>query len=69
MGIEIFDPTRCEGTMVSGWIHELEASDSRNHKEKVIEKALMAARLGSIRPGQNASGRYRDIQALCSRGL
>jgi DNA ligase-1 len=31
----------------SGWIRDLESSDSRIHKEKVIEKALMAARLGS----------------------
>jgi len=31
----------------SGWIRDLESSDSRLHKEKVIEKALMAAKLGS----------------------
>ena len=29
------------------WIKDLESSDSRLHKEKVIEKALMAAKLGS----------------------
>lgn len=29
------------------WIQDLEASDSRLHKEAVIEKALVAARLGS----------------------
>ncbi len=33
--------------MSSGWIRDLESSDSRLHKEKVIEKALMAAKLGS----------------------
>jgi len=31
----------------SGWIRDLESSDSRIHKEKTIEKALMASRLGS----------------------
>ena len=35
------------GVMSAGWIRELEESDSRIHKEKVIEKALMAAKLGS----------------------
>ena len=29
------------------WIRDLESSDSRIHKERVIEKALMAAKLGS----------------------
>ena len=29
------------------WIQDLESSDSRIHKERVIEKALMAAQLGS----------------------
>ena len=38
---------RFTGTVSAGWIRELESSDSRIHKEKVIEKALMAARLGS----------------------
>ena len=42
----INDP-RYEGTMSSGWIKELAESDSRIHKEKVIEKALMASKLGS----------------------
>jgi len=35
------------GTMAADWIRDLESSDSRLHKEAVIEKALMAARLGS----------------------
>ena len=35
------------GVMSAGWIRDLESSDSRIHKEKVIEKALMAAKLGS----------------------
>ena len=38
---------RFEGVVSSGWIRDLESSDSRIHKEKVIEKALMAAKLGS----------------------
>lgn len=33
--------------MTAGWIRDLEGSDSRLHKEKTIEKALMAASLGS----------------------
>ena len=33
--------------VAADWIRDLEASDSRIHKEKVIEKALMAAKLGS----------------------
>ena len=33
--------------LAADWIRDLESSDSRLHKEKVIEKALMAARLGS----------------------
>lgn len=33
--------------MAAGWIYELEESDSRLHKERVIEKALMASQLGS----------------------
>ena len=37
-----------EGLKLSAdWIRDLESSDSRLHKEKVIEKALMAAKLGS----------------------
>jgi DNA ligase-1 len=38
---------RFNGVMSSSWIRDLESSDSRIHKEKVIEKALMAAKLGS----------------------
>jgi DNA ligase-1 len=38
---------RFEGVVAAGWIRDLESSDSRIHKEKVIEKALMAAKLGS----------------------
>ena len=41
------DDVRFTGTMSSGWITDLNSSDSRIHKEKVIEKALMAAKLGS----------------------
>lgn len=33
--------------MANGWIKDLESSDSRLHKESVIEKALMSAKLGS----------------------
>jgi DNA ligase-1 len=33
--------------VAADWIYDLESSDSRNHKEAVIEKALVAARLGS----------------------
>ena len=38
---------RFDGIVSSGWIRDLESSDSRIHKEKTIEKALMAAKLGS----------------------
>jgi DNA ligase-1 len=34
-------------TGAADWIQQLESSDSRLHKESVIEKALVAARLGS----------------------
>lgn len=34
-------------TVAADWIRDLESSDSRLHKERVIEKALMAAKLGS----------------------
>ena len=34
---------RFDGTVSAGWIRDLESSDSRIHKEKVIEKALMAS--------------------------
>jgi DNA ligase-1 len=33
--------------LAADWIRDLESSDSRIHKEKVIEKALMASKLGS----------------------
>jgi DNA ligase-1 len=33
--------------MSADWIRDLESSDSRLHKERVIEKALMASKLGS----------------------
>jgi DNA ligase-1 len=33
--------------VAADWIRDLESSDSRIHKEKVIEKALMASKLGS----------------------
>ena len=33
--------------LAADWIRDLESSDSRLHKESVIEKALMAAKLGS----------------------
>jgi len=40
--------TRFEGLkLAADWIRDLESSDSRIHKEKVIEKAYMAAKLGS----------------------
>ena len=40
------DEEAFRGTMAADWIRDLESSDSRLHKEAVIEKALMAARLG-----------------------
>jgi hypothetical protein len=33
--------------LAADWIRDLEGSDSRLHKESVIEKALMASKLGS----------------------
>ena len=42
-----FNDPRYTGIMSAGWIRDLESSDSRIHKEKTIEKALMAAKLGS----------------------
>jgi len=42
-----YNEDRFIGTMAAGWIRDLESSDSRLHKEAVIEKALMAAKLGS----------------------
>jgi DNA ligase 1 len=39
----------CEGLeLAADWIRDLESSDSRLHKERVIEKALMASKLGSL---------------------
>lgn len=43
-----FDDEHFKGISVAEeWIRDLESSDSRLHKERVIEKALMAAKLGS----------------------
>ena len=43
-----FSSSQFEGLkLAADWIRDLESSDSRIHKEKVIEKALMAAKLGS----------------------
>ena len=42
-----FSDPRFAGTLVAGWILDLESSDSRIHKEKTIEKALVASQLGS----------------------
>ena len=42
-----FSDPRFSGIMSTGWIRDLESSDSRIHKEKTIEKAWMAAKLGS----------------------
>jgi len=45
--IQIDDP-RFDGVdMAADWIRDLESSDSRLHKEQVVEKALIASRLGS----------------------
>lgn len=43
-----FDTPEFEGIkLAADWIRDLESSDSRLHKESVIEKALMASLLGS----------------------
>ena len=43
-----FNSTEFEGIkLAADWIRDLESSDSRLHKESVIEKALMASKLGS----------------------
>jgi DNA ligase 1 len=42
-----FSDPRFNGVMAAGWIRDLESSDSRIHKEKTIEKALIASQLGS----------------------
>ena len=39
-----YEEDRFIGAMSAGWIRDLESSDSRLHKEAVIEKALMAAK-------------------------
>lgn len=42
------DPEEFNGINVAAdWIYDLESSDSRKHKESVIEKALVASKLGS----------------------
>jgi DNA ligase-1 len=44
-----YDDEKFQGLkLAADWIRDLESSDSRIHKEKVIEKALMAAKLGSV---------------------
>jgi DNA ligase-1 len=48
MDIFSSEDTRFNGASVAvDWITDLESSDSRLHKERVIEKALMASKLGS----------------------
>jgi|GEM_PF-460013 len=48
MKINYNDETNFSGvTVVAEWIRDLESSDSRLHKESVIEKALVAAQVGS----------------------
>ena len=48
MEILQFQDNKFQGIKVAvDWINDLESSDSRIHKENVIEKALMAAKLGS----------------------
>jgi DNA ligase-1 len=43
-----FGQSEFEGIkLAADWIRDLESSDSRIHKERVIEKALMASKLGS----------------------
>ena len=46
-GIDFSDEKFKGLKLAADWIRDLESSDSRIHKEKVIEKALMAAKLGS----------------------
>ena len=47
MGID-YSERRFDGAKVAAdWVRDLESSDSRLHKEQVIDKALMAAKLGS----------------------
>ena len=47
IGVDFSDEKFKGLSVAADWIRDLESSDSRIHKEKVIEKALMAARLGS----------------------
>jgi DNA ligase-1 len=47
IGVDFSDEKFKGLKLAADWIRDLESSDSRIHKEKVIEKALMAARLGS----------------------
>ncbi len=46
-GIPTIPDAEFDGVMSADWIRDLESSDSRLHKERVIEKALMSAKLGS----------------------
>jgi len=48
VGVDFSDEKFKGLKLAADWIRDLESSDSRIHKEKVIEKALMAARLGSV---------------------
>jgi DNA ligase-1 len=45
--LDFNDEKAFQGIVSADWIRDLESSDSRLHKERVMEKALMAARLGS----------------------
>ena len=47
MGIDFTQPQFQGLRVAADWIRDLESSDSRLHKERVIEKALMASKLGS----------------------
>ena len=47
MTVDYTAPQFEEIKLAADWIRDLESSDSRLHKESVIEKALMAAKLGS----------------------
>jgi len=47
VGVDFSDEKFKGLKLAADWIRDLESSDSRIHKEKVIEKALMASRLGS----------------------
>ena len=46
--IQLNDPALFNGLCVAAdWINDLESNNSRTHKERVIEKALIASQLGS----------------------